>query len=72
MLQRLALYTTLGWLLLALEQTFTTWGFWCVVGLFWAAEHLTRAEVYDSLALELKRLRQQQETHNDPNDQLPK
>ena len=72
MLQRLALYTTLGWLMLALGQTVNTWGFWCVLALFWAAEHLTRIEVYDSLTAELKRLRQQQDTHNDNNDQQPK
>jgi hypothetical protein len=44
MLQRLALYVTLGLVLSALGQSWDTWGFWCVLGLFWASEHVTRRE----------------------------
>ena len=47
MLQRLALYTALGLTLSALESDFTHWAFWCVVGLFWASETLTRREGYE-------------------------
>jgi len=48
MLQRLALYTALGLTLSALEADFTHWAFWCVVGLFWASEVLTRREGYEA------------------------
>ena len=44
MIQRLALYTALGLLLSAVQIQFDHWAFWCVVGLFWASEHLTRME----------------------------
>jgi hypothetical protein len=48
MLQRIALYTALGLVLSALGADFTHWGFWCVVGLFWASETLTRREGYEA------------------------
>ncbi len=48
MLQRLALYTALGLTLSALEADFTHWAFWCVVGLLWASEVLTRREGYEA------------------------
>ena len=54
MLARLALYSTLGYVLFALEQSWDSWGFWCVLGLFWAAEHLTRSETVDELTEPLK------------------
>ena len=49
MLTRLALYTALGLTLNALEQSVASVGFWCVVGLFWAAEHLTRVETIETI-----------------------
>lgn len=58
MLQRIALYATLGYLLDALAVNFTHWGFWCVVGLFWASEHLTRMEIIEQLQAELEALQQ--------------
>ena len=48
MIQRIALYTALGLTLSALEADFTHWAFWCVVGLFWASEVLTRREGYEA------------------------
>jgi hypothetical protein len=48
MIQRIALYTALGLVLSALGADFTHWGFWCVVGLFWASETLTRREGYEA------------------------
>ncbi len=57
MMLRLALYSTLGWLLFALGQTWNTWGFWCVLGLFWAAEHVTRMETLSMVQAELAALK---------------
>ncbi len=57
MLQRIALYATLGYLLDALAIGFTHWGFWCVLGLFWASEHMTRRELIEQLNEELKAMR---------------
>ena len=66
MLTRLALYTTLGLTLNALEQSVASVGFWCVVGLFWASEHLTRTEVLETISEEVERLRQERkEKKND-------
>jgi hypothetical protein len=47
MLQRLALYATLGALLSAVGHNWDTWQFWCFLGLFWASEHLTRKETQE-------------------------
>lgn len=59
MIQRIALYIALGYLLDALGVDFTHWGFWCVLGLFWASETLTRIETVESIAEEVARIRQQ-------------
>lgn len=59
MLQRIALYSTLGWLLSVLGLTFNSWEFWCVLGLFWAAETVTRIELIEQLQQELERMRAQ-------------
>ena len=59
MLTRLALYCTLGLFLNAIGQDVTTAGFWCVVGLFWAAEHLTRIDTVNDIHEEVERIRQQ-------------
>ncbi len=56
MLQRIALYATLGYLLDALAIGFTHWGFWCILGLFIASEHLTRMEIIEQLQQELEAL----------------
>ena len=47
MIQRLALYSTLGVLLDALGQDFATAGFWCVLALYVCAEHIARAEAFE-------------------------
>ena len=57
MLQRLVLYGTLGYLLDALAVGFQHWGFWCVLGLFWASEQMTRRELIEQLNEELKAMR---------------
>ena len=57
MLQRLALYATLGLVLDALGHSVISTGFWCIVALFWASEHVTRMEVWDTIEQELERLR---------------
>jgi hypothetical protein len=54
---RIALYATLGYTLDALGHDFTTWGFWAVLGLFWASETLTRMELIDQLNEALQELR---------------
>jgi hypothetical protein len=46
-LQRIALYTTLGLVLNAVGAEFNTWGFWCILALFWASETITRREGYE-------------------------
>lgn len=48
MLQRIALYTALGLLLSALQVSFEHWAFWCTLALFWASEHLSRREGYET------------------------
>jgi hypothetical protein len=58
MITRLVLYSTLGYLLSVLGYTFYTEEFWCVVGLFWACETLTRMELIEQLNNWLKALTQ--------------
>jgi hypothetical protein len=47
-LQRIALYTTLGLVLSAVGADFNTWGFWSILALFWASETITRREGYEA------------------------
>ena len=56
MIQRLALYATLGLLLTALGYTVSTEVFWSMLALMWCAEHLARTEGYDSAMAEADRL----------------
>ena len=44
MIERLAVWSTLGITLVALGHDITEAGFWCVTGLFWAATYLARQE----------------------------
>jgi hypothetical protein len=44
LLQKLALYFTLGLLLTTLGLTVTSWQFWCITALFWASEYMTRKD----------------------------
>ena len=46
MLQRIALYATLGTLLGHLGHVWDTWAFWCILGLYWCSEAITRREAY--------------------------
>lgn len=66
MLQRIVLYSTLGVLLNTLAITFDTWSFWCVVGLFWASDQISRLELIDELNQELKAIRRRY--NKDSND----
>ena len=52
-MQRLVLYAVLGLLLDAIGQDWTTWGFWCVLALFIANEHITRRELIEQLQAEV-------------------
>jgi hypothetical protein len=44
---RLVLYATLGLLLDTLVLDYSTWGFWCVLGLFMCSEYLARKDGYE-------------------------
>ena len=57
MIQRVALYLTLGILLDALGIEGATAGFWCTVALFWASEHMTRRVLIEQLNEELQEMR---------------
>jgi len=58
MIARIALYSTLGYLLdQGLECHWDSWQFWCIIALFWASEHLSRTETLSYVAEEVERLR---------------
>lgn len=44
---RLVVYATLGLLLDALGQGFSTWGFWCMLGLFCVSDYLARQQGFE-------------------------
>ena len=46
-LTRIALYATLGLLCATLELHWDTWGLWCVMGLFFAADTIARREAFE-------------------------
>ena len=54
---RIALYAVLGYTLDAMDAHWDSWGFWCVLGLFIANEHLTRTHLIEQLQEELARMR---------------
>ena len=60
MLQRLALYATLGYVLDTLGQDWTTWGFWCILALFIASEWLTRRELLEQIQAEVAEVLEKQ------------
>ena len=65
MLARIALYSTLGYLLdQGLGCQWNTWQFWSVLGLFWAAETLTRVETLEQIQQELERLKRSRDKDN--------
>lgn len=59
MITRLALYSVLGLLLNAMGSTWDTWQFWCMVGLFWAAERLSYQDTLDMIQEEVDRIREE-------------
>lgn len=66
MFTRLALYAALGLVLDAIGQDITTAGFWCVVGLFIANEHLSRVDLLEQINNEVNELmRKDKEKRND-------
>jgi hypothetical protein len=62
---RIALYTVLGYTLDALGAHWDTWGFWCILGLFWASEHMTRIETVDRIWEEVEAVRRAKGKNND-------
>ena len=61
---RIALYTALGYVIDTLGAHWDTWGFWCVLGLFWAAEQHTRLELIEQLNAELQELRRRNKNND--------
>jgi hypothetical protein len=51
-LQRMALYFTLGLVLVTLGVDVLSWQFWAVVSLFWCSEYITRKAAEDESKLE--------------------
>ena len=62
---RIVLYTALGYVLDTLGAHWDTWGFWCIVGLFWACEQHTRLTLIDELNQELEAMRKRYKDSND-------
>ena len=58
MIQRISLYIVLGLVLNAVAVLPDSAGFWCIVALFWASEHMTRTELIEQLQQELRAARQ--------------
>ena len=52
MIQRIALYATMGMLLNALGHAWDTWQFWSILAMFWASELLTRREQHEQSYVE--------------------
>jgi len=67
MLLRLTLYATLGLVLDALGQSVTGWGFWAVVGLFWASETLTRVQLVEQIQEEVAEWKRKHPEQNKDN-----
>ena len=44
MIERLAVWSALGIVLTSLGHNIDDWGFWCVVGLFWAIAYIAQQE----------------------------
>lgn len=67
MIQRIALYAVLGYTLDYIGADVASAGFWCVVALFWASEHMTRRELIEQLNLELQEMRRKAGIDNKDN-----
>lgn len=72
MTQRLALYATLGLLLSTLGYTGDSAVFWSMLGLVWCAEHLARADGYDSAMADADRVLQAAQQLLDRAEQVTK
>jgi len=59
MLQRIALYATLGLVLDAAQVGIDSWAFWCILGLFIASEWMTRREALESVQEYVQAVRDQ-------------
>lgn len=59
MLQRIALYATLGMVLDAVELSITHWAFWSILGLFIASEWMTRRETMERVEEYIRAVRAQ-------------
>ena len=64
MITRMAIYVALGLLLSHMGYNFDSIEFWCVVGLFWATEHLARVELIDDIHTEVERIRAERKDNN--------
>lgn len=51
-IQRIALYATMGMLLNALGHTWDSWGFWCVLVMFWGSDLIARMEQHQQSYVE--------------------
>jgi hypothetical protein len=58
MIQRISLYIVLGLVLNAVAVLPDSVGFWSILALFWASEHMTRTELIEQLQQELRAARQ--------------
>ena len=67
MIQRIALYAVLGYTLDYIGADVASAGFWCVVALFWASEHMTRRELIEQLNEELQEMRRKAGIDNKDN-----
>jgi len=54
MIERIALYIALGLVLNALSVLPDSVGFWSILALFWASEHMTRTQLIEQLQQELR------------------
>ena len=47
LVQRIALYTTLGLVLMSVDLSYEQVGFWCIVALYLANEHVTGRQCFE-------------------------
>ncbi len=64
MLQRIALYATLGYVLDLAGLAWTAAEFWCVLALFMANTWMTRRETIEEIEEEVRRVRAEREKDN--------
>jgi hypothetical protein len=65
MIQRIALYMVLGLTLNTMAVLPDSVGFWSIVALFWASEHMTRTELIEQLEQELRAARLDTDNNKD-------